>query len=391
MTNLKFEDGFWTIDTSEPIPGEFIERRIKGKIHVCAKRRRIRQSFRTKTEALAALDLIRGRRAMRKVGFELPADDEGEHKEITFELYARRIQAEKTDLRKHTLENQDRILKALLPIFGKKLLAAITTDDIARYITSRGATTKAAANEELRLIKMVLRRAVEEGLIDRNPAGPIRRFRIDSRRLRILTDREADLLLAAASPTMAALIRFLLVTGARPCEALAAHWAHEGWDVETKLEKAIVDPDRRIVHIPSRLAKNHRDREIPVSPGLLAVLKAIGPSEPGRKIFPWCDVPHSFETAVRVAKLKGVSAYTLRHTACSRMIKAGVDIVTASEIMGHSDIRMTARYAHSDAESKRAAIEAVSRIYIRPEQPADAPAAAAAPAGNAARADAIEN
>jgi len=61
------------------------------------------------------------------------------------------------------------------------------------------------------------------------------------------------------------------------------------------------------------------------------------------------------------------------------MIRAGVDIVTVSEILGHSDIKMTMIYCHSDGQSKREAVERVSRIYFQAPKVADAPAAATQP------------
>jgi len=387
MKNMKrSDDGRWIVDSSEVVAGEFIERKVNGKTYVCQKRKRTRATFRTKTEAEAHLDLIRGRRAMRKAGFEPPAEVEDKAEDVAFGVYARRIAATKTDLRPNSREALDKVIRALEPVFGERPLRAITADDIASHIASRGATPT-AANEERRVIRMVMRRAVEEGLIAKSPAGPAKRLRHDSRRLRFLSDQEADLLLAAASPTMATFIRLLLTTAVRPCEALAAHWAWDGWDTEAKLEKAVVDPDRKILHIPSRLAKNHRLREIPVSTELLAVLKATSPIEPGRKIFLWRgETPHSFGTAVKAAKLRNVSPYTCRHSAISRMIKAGIDIVTVAEIAGHSDIKMTARYAHSDNQSKRDAIDRLTRIYVKPEKPADQPAQAAASAEDTASA-----
>jgi len=57
------------------------------------------------------------------------------------------------------------------------------------------------------------------------------------------------------------------------------------------------------------------------------------------------------------------------------MIRAGVDIVTVSEILGHSDIKMTMIYCHSDGQSKREAVEKVSRIYFKSAPAVDAPAA----------------
>jgi site-specific recombinase XerD len=83
------------------------------------------------------------------------------------------------------------------------------------------------------------------------------------------------------------------------------------------------------------------------------------------KVFPWNSVPKCFRAAVTAAKLKNVTIYTLKHTAASRMIRAGVDIVTVREHIGHSDIRTTMIYCHSDAETKRKVIEKMSRIYSR--------------------------
>jgi len=90
------------------------------------------------------------------------------------------------------------------------------------------------------------------------------------------------------------------------------------------------------------------------------------------KVFPWGECPKAFNEAVRAAKLKGVSMYTLKHSAASRMIKAGVDIVTVAEVLGHQDIKQTIRYCHSDPQSKRDAIAKVSQIYFKDAQVADA-------------------
>jgi integrase len=38
--------------------------------------------------------------------------------------------------------------------------------------------------------------------------------------------------------------------------------------------------------------------------------------------------------------------HDLRHTAATMMVVSGVDLVTVKEILGHSSIEMTMRYAH---------------------------------------------
>ncbi len=46
-----------------------------------------------------------------------------------------------------------------------------------------------------------------------------------------------------------------------------------------------------------------------------------------------------------------------RHTFASRLTRSGVDIVTVKELLGHANISVTMRYAHSNDETKRRAVE----------------------------------
>ena len=54
----------------------------------------------------------------------------------------------------------------------------------------------------------------------------------------------------------------------------------------------------------------------------------------------------SFEPGLRKAGIVGVCWHSLRHTAASRRVMAGVDLVSVKEILGHRDIQTTLRYAH---------------------------------------------
>ena len=61
--------------------------------------------------------------------------------------------------------------------------------------------------------------------------------------------------------------------------------------------------------------------------------------------------------ACRKAGIEGVTWHTLRHTFASRLVNRGVDIVTVKELLGHSSLSVTIRYAHTNLDSKRAAVE----------------------------------
>jgi len=75
------------------------------------------------------------------------------------------------------------------------------------------------------------------------------------------------------------------------------------------------------------------------------------------------SAPKNFRAVVDDTEPKNVTLYTLKHTAASRMIRAGVDIVTFCELLGHADIKTTMIYCHSSNETKREAVEKLSRIY----------------------------
>lgn len=66
-------------------------------------------------------------------------------------------------------------------------------------------------------------------------------------------------------------------------------------------------------------------------------------------------------TAARKAGLAGVGLHTLRHTAASTMLEAGVPLRTVSEILGHASIQVTGDiYGHVSTEGARSAIDRLS-------------------------------
>ena len=81
------------------------------------------------------------------------------------------------------------------------------------------------------------------------------------------------------------------------------------------------------------------------------------------RIFPHCgNVTHRFPEWVKAAGLSGaITLHTLRHSFASRLVMAGVDLLTVQEIGGWKGLTMVRRYAHLAPTHRREAVEALAR------------------------------
>jgi site-specific recombinase XerD len=66
-------------------------------------------------------------------------------------------------------------------------------------------------------------------------------------------------------------------------------------------------------------------------------------------------------SALRRAKIKNFRWHDLRHTFCSRLAQAGVNLKVIQQPAGHKTIQMTARYAHMDRTTMRSAMVVLNR------------------------------
>jgi integrase len=124
-------------------------------------------------------------------------------------------------------------------------------------------------------------------------------------------------------------------------------------------------------------SKSGRPRRVPVPPFVQDVCERL----PLKTTAPHLRV--DFEQARAAVGLPGVRFHDLRHTYASWLVQHGVDLGAVKELMGHSTMQMTSRYAHLEGKHLAAAVKKISpkrgdHLVTKPGQKAPAKAKKAA-------------
>ena len=216
------------------------------------------------------------------------------------------------------------------------------------------------ANNVLTTLRRMLNIAVKRGVIAAAP--PVEWLKVDQDDFDFLTFDEAAALEDAADELFRPMIVMALRTGMRQGELLGLRWS----DVDLKAGRIVVR--HAFVHGRSTSPKSRKPREIPIADDLRIVLPTHR-RELGAYVF--CDAKGKHLTpgackwplyhACEAAGLRRIGWHVLRHTFASHLVMRGVPIKYVQELMGHSTIQMTMRYAHLSPETKRDAILVLDR------------------------------
>ena len=223
--------------------------------------------------------------------------------------------------------------------------------------------TEATINREIALLKTIFNKALEWGRIEENPMSRVKKFKENQKAMRILSDKEIIKLIDAAPSHISPIIIIAANTGMRKMEILSLKWED-------------IDFRRGIIHIKD--SKSGRAREVYMNCPVFEALKAL-PQESEFVFFNQATGNHvtsvrkSFKKACEDIGIKNFRFHDLRHCCATKMVEAGVDLVTVSKILGHSDIKLTMRYAHPGEKTMRAAAEKLGQIYEQAQQKVDSP------------------
>ncbi len=109
-------------------------------------------------------------------------------------------------------------------------------------------------------------------------------------------------------------------------------------------------------------------REIPLSTELAELLRCYQSPDPyllnGEKPMEPRTYQNKFKSYLKQAGLKDTNFHILRHTFATNCIDNGADVKSISEVLGHSDVKITLnRYVHPSVSTKRGHLDSLFSIY----------------------------
>ena len=238
-------------------------------------------------------------------------------------------------------------------LLGNRVLTQILVDDLRRIQVKMRAKMKKGTKQSQRLLadatinrhfaflRHVLMLAVKDGKLIQNPVSSLKFFP-EVKRTRFLASEELHRLRGVMIPEDWKLVAFSIETGLRRGEQFQLQWSQ-------------VDLENGVLTLP--MPKGGKTRHVPLSEQAKGILRSFDSFLRSAWVFPGLKnvtqpmdsrafLRRSYEPGLRQAGITGACWHSLRHTAASRRIMAGVDLVSVKEILGHRDIQTTLRYAH---------------------------------------------
>ena len=252
---------------------------------------------------------------------------------------------------------------------GNRPVSQITPQLLERFSAQRMKEenlSPATRNRNLAKLSPVFSWAIKRGLAIDNPVKHIKKLREEGARTRYLSIDEINRLLpvlddyAKSAPSGGDLREIALTalnTGMRKGEIFDLMWS----DMDLK---------RKLITVQK--SKSGKKRNIGINETIYEMLVSLPSRFKKGHVFPssvtgkrWSDghLKRRFKKILAKAEIEDFQFHDLRHTFASHLVINGVDIRTVSELMGHSSITMTMRYAHLAPNSQLHAVQTLASAY----------------------------
>lgn len=206
--------------------------------------------------------------------------------------------------------------------------------------------TASSLSQEASHFRRFFRWAMQQDLIERNPADWLPDIRKSKPGVRPVPEGDLHRLMVDAPDNMRRMIALAAMAGLRSAEIGAAKWSD-------------IDRDNGVLHI--ELSKGNKGRTVPLSAGLMSYL---GESEEGYIAGKQMTGKAVSQAIGRYMRSKGVdfTAHKLRARYATRFLAATGDLKAAADALGHADLSSIGRYVVADSDTMRRGAEAAGRI-----------------------------
>lgn len=238
----------------------------------------------------------------------------------------------------------------LIPAFGTIPIRNLTTKDIKDWISGLLISAK-RINNVLIPLRLVLRDAYMDELIDSNPADRIKNLAHRYDDPQPFTPDEMRKILDNCSPQTRNLFQFAFWSGLRTSELIALEWSDIDWDKQViRVTRASV---RKIIKQPKTAAGIREVLILPYAHEALERQKEFSLTAGGRIFLnPQTNQPWETDGQIRkvgwtpALKAAGVTyrnPYQTRHTYASTLLSSGENPMWVAQQMGHADWGMIRR------------------------------------------------
>jgi len=240
---------------------------------------------------------------------------------------------------------------------GAVYIDEVSVEDIESFLEQLKSQGQAPPSRLRRLhtLRSFFTYACKKEWVNRNIALSVEPPKLQQKERTYLSEDEVKQLIEAIDhPLICIVVMTLYHTGLRISECL-------------NLTCDTVDLENQLIHVVA--GKGNKDRFVPISDKLLPVLKSYV-----RHQRPKTNSPYFFATAKTgtlspvyvnlaigkaVQKLgwkKKVTAHILRHSFASQLVKKEVNLVKIQKLLGHSSLKVTSIYTHSDLDELSEAV-----------------------------------
>ncbi|UJF19132.1 site-specific integrase [Vibrio sp. SS-MA-C1-2] len=270
-----------------------------------------------------------------------------------------------------------------------KDLDQITAWDIEKWKSERVKLGRAAStiNYSINTLKGALSRAVDWELIESHNLKAVKVIKADNTRIRYLSSLEEKRLFDEVKYRDQSIrekresankhreirgnvlfssfdgVRFVdyvepiiitaINTGLRRGELLSLLWSD-------------IYFEQRYLKVRATNSKSKKSRIVPLNDSALEALRLWRQQNSYHKFVfiaqedkPLTDIKKPWLKLIEKAGIDNFNFHDLRHHFASKLVMAGVDLNTVRELLGHSDLKMTLRYAHLAPEHKAAAVNLI--------------------------------